>query len=68
MREDIVTNDEVKVNGIRYAIRVEETWCPGDRCWVPTAATKVGGKTLYATGDYYEDAVQLLVSKIKAQG
>lgn len=65
MREDIVTIEKVKVNGIKYLIRVEETWCPGDRCWVPTAACRINGRTLYATGDYYQDAVDLLISKIK---
>jgi hypothetical protein len=55
----------VEVESKQIVVQVEETWCPGDRQWVHTAMAKLAnGRAVYATADWQEDAVSLLIKKI----
>jgi hypothetical protein len=67
MREDRMSVEEIEVNGKTIEVQVDDTWCPGDRCWVTTATATVEGVRFAATEyrDSFEDAIELLIRKIK---
>ncbi len=60
-----VSVEIVEVENVKVEIQVKAVWCHLDRQWVYTAMCRVeNNRALYATADWQEDAVELLIKKI----
>jgi hypothetical protein len=60
-----VSVEIVEVENVKILVQVTATWCPGDRQWVHTAMARVeNSRAVYATADWEQDAIELLIKKI----